>query len=368
MKEDGTSKAFTRSNLLTSAEASQNPLTAIRGTVAIQTKYGLTEFFSGSNSSETTADGAVYVRAPGLSARKFREVAGYKIWPFPGFIKNGTGFIWFSLRRNASKDASVWMTTLDSNLKIQQEVKVAGYPGWDMQSSRVMRMADGSIVMPVTIVETKNIYIGPGRLRVYYSTNNGKSWTRTSIQSYAGRGLMESQPYLKKDGTVGIISRTNQGHLVESIYNPKNNSLFAAKAMSFLSPSAACNVINLPNGRVALAYVPGFSKTSGSNLPRKIITLVITKDDFQSLEAIHVLATAKSLGGDGVTNYVHQPRLEFLGNKLTIYFEQVRSATNIVTWRLSQVAGLESTDGSLVISSNNIVNALKELTEMGTHY
>lgn len=356
--EEGTSAAFERSAFLSFPGAV--PATVISGAVILPTKFGLTEFFGASSSSETTAKGAVYFQAPGIPPVKFREVPGYRITPTPGFVQNGTGYIWFSTRLNSRKESSIWMSIVNANLKIVSEKRLMGIAGSTYQSYKVMRMTDGSIVMPVCYTLMSKIYSGPWRVRVYRSRDNGKTWSYSNARSYAGRGLLEPQPYQKPNGSIGIFARTDRGYLAKLTYNPKANYLSAALATPFLSPSAGASVINLPNGRVALAYVPGIPKILGSNFPRAKIALAVSKDDFVTLEAVHILAVASSLGGDGISNYVHQPRLEFYQNKLIVYFNQVQSSTAITTWRLTETEPLETTDNSLTIPTP-LAPALRDL-------
>ena len=364
-REDSTSLAFERTEFLDAFESSGTTMTAVRGAVTASTAYGLTEFFSASRTSEVTPQGAVYYRFNGAGPRLFREAPGYKIWAAPGFVRTRDGFTWYSMRLNSRRECSIWMSLCDSRLKVRRERKMIERVGWSYQCYRALRLSDGGIVMPIAYARSRDIYTGPWRVFVYHISPDGKAWRESNSQGYPGRGLMEPQPYLRKDGTVGIFCRTDRGHLAAMTYHPEESRLTDAQPSPFLAPSAGCGILNLPHGRVALAYVPGISLES--SYPRKIVALAVTKDDFQSLEAVHVVATSKSLPGDeGPLSFVHQPRIEIRGKSILAYIEQVRSETDISTWRLSQVAGLETMDGACMISCENVPTALAELAELST--
>jgi len=82
---------------------------------------------------------------------------------------------------------------------------------------------------------------------------------------------------------------------------------------------------------------------------------------------VHILTTAQLFGGTGINcPYVHQPRIEFYNNNVYVYFEEVRSATDISSWRLTQAASLELPDGSLAIPDVDLADALRELAVLGT--
>lgn len=366
-REDSTSLAFRRSGLLHSFEASGTELTAIRGVVLAGTAYGLTEFFSASRSSEVTPRGAVYFRAPTTGTRLFREVPGYKIFPQPGFYGSGGKIWWLSTRLNKQIECSIWLTALTTHLRYLSERPILRLPNWSCQVYQLLRISDGSIVMPVAYARAKDIYVGPWRVFVMRSKDGGRTWSRSTSQGYPGRGLLEPRPWLRKDGSVGIFCRTDRGHIALLRYYPlRGNWLSTARSTVFRGASAGASVRNLPNGRVGLTYDPGVSFQS--NYPRRFVALAVTKDDFASLEAVHVIATRPSLSLPTTEElpYIHQPRLEVYRSKPIIYLEEVHSAAVISSRRYSMVAPLAVAGAD--IAAQNTPPAMRELAALSERW
>ena len=350
-RADGTSPAFTTAQF-------QVPFTLATGSNSemIDTPQSFrladgrrVDVFSAAAGGERVISGEVYARLDGHTPSVLFSQPGTRLIAAARSIEVAGGRrLFVMMRRDASFDTSVCIGTVDSTLTRSTEASaVIGRPGWNYQAYSALRLSDGRIIIPFCYSRTADVYSGPWVVDMLVSGDEGATWQALdSPKTVDGRGALEPIAVETASGQVAILARTTTGFLYRAEYDAAAGTLGDFGTTPIESPSAAFDLLRLPDGRIAAAWVSSQPEASSANLPRKTIVLGISRDGLASFSSFHVIATSASLRDPVGSSlpYIHTPRLSFIDGRLEVAFVRIPDSGGGYSLVARQTASIDASN------------------------
>lgn len=339
-KENGTSAAFDTHKKLQDNFTLWNGIasTAIRNAMAVRLDNGdLIELFSASNSSETSGEGAVYAKRNGGDPYLFRNDSGLKNWTWAKVLDYGEKYTWINNRVNSVGECFMYLTDIDRTFTEQSNDRpLVRDLGYNSQAYNALIHSSGKTIIPFVYAESSKVSSGPWYLDLIVSDDNLQTWRRLNQpKTIAGRGIMEPHPVELSDGTVAILFRTSQDYLGRVDFHPTVEVMGEPYLTNISQPQSGVYATNLKNGKIALVWLTGTPNATGSSHPRKILAFAASNDNMNTWQDFHIVATSQAVNGD-MTNdlpYIHQPYLFEDDDRVTIYFEDGISSSDVIAYK-----------------------------------
>lgn len=329
-KENGTSAFFNMHSLV--QDDFELPVTgelstAIRNIRSLRIDNGdYIELFSASTTSETSPHGAVYMKRNGGDPVLFMQLEDHKTWASPGVVDMGSKYVFVSMRIGQDGQQHMYATDVSRDFTfLSNDRLLFDIDNYNIQCYRIIKLDDGTVVIPFVYARHDQIYTGPWYLDILTTTDFISLTRLNAPRTYQGRGLMEPYPVLLSDGTIAIMCRTNQGHIAKAIYNHISNTLSLAFATEIVQPGAGSFAANLSDNSILLSWLANIDM-------RKVIVMAVSDDDMATWQSFHVIITSEAMGHSMTWQppYVHQPYIyEDTDGSLVCYFEEVLSASDI---------------------------------------
>lgn len=322
-------------------------LTHISGTstnVALTSRWlsvngDVMELIAASNTGETSAEGALYMRRNGGAPYQVLDDASYKEFAAPGVIWTGTKHVIVYMRRTSDTDCGLAAIDLDSDSNVSGSSRsLLWEESYNNQAYTALRHSNGNIYILVGRVSTAYIYTGVGNsVSVYKSADD-----LTTLAQVSGTVLnvapANGYPRIFNEGysvelSTGVIRsffRNANGELYYTDFNVTTEAHSGPTAAGLMSPQAAPSALNLSDGTIALVWQSCKENSAASSYPRKVFALAISDDDCVTWKHHHIIAKSSQFGDSMTadTPYVNQPVLcEQPDGTLRVNFQRVESAT-----------------------------------------
>ncbi len=215
-------------------------------------------------------------------------------------VKNSRSDLHFQMRRSRD-EGRTW----------SYQVDVGDDPGYSvMNNARVIQLFDGRLLAPMAWVDE---VFRPGslfRTVVYYSDDDGETWTRGADELEAPmRGAMEPGLIELDDGRVLQIIRTQTGRIWHSFSTDRGASWSPAEPWTIPSPEAPATITWLSDGRLALFHNPNFVEGADHGGPRTPLAAIVSSDEGQTWSRPLILEDDPGAGFSYVSATPHQDRL-----------------------------------------------------------
>lgn len=233
-----------------------------------------------------------------ISASLLRSHLSGDILLFFG-VKNSHSDLHFFVRRS-SDEGETW----------SEDVAVDDEPGYAvMNNDRVLQLEDGRLLAPFAYTPE----VAPDltfETVVYYSDDDGLSWTRSSSRLEAPlRGAMEPGLVELTDGRILQIIRTQTGKIWHSHSADRGSTWSPAEAWSVTSPEAPATIVRLPDRRLALFYNPTYVEGAGHSGPRTPLVVALSSDEGATWSEPLILEDDLTRSFSYVSATPHQDRL-----------------------------------------------------------
>lgn len=213
-------------------------------------------------------------------------------------LRDDTQIGFFYLRKNSLADMHPYMRTssVKDPLKFGEQHSLtdeAGYQG--MNNDRITRLTDGRLLAPMWFSpDIKKI----SHIKSYclFSDDQGKSWKKSQdIVDYSKRGAMEPELIEFKDGRIGMLIRTQSGHIAISYSKDRGETWSEAKSWNVRAPEAPATIRRIPStGDLLLIWNDNYEKGAGHSGKRTPLTAAISSDEGKTWSHKFHLETSKN--------------------------------------------------------------------------
>ncbi len=212
-------------------------------------------------------------------------------------LRDNTQIGFFYLRKNSLTDLHLYLRTSSAKapLKFGAEHIVndeAGYQG--VNNDRIIQLADGRLLAPVWFSpDIKKV----SHIKSYcmFSDDQGKTWKKgKDIVDYSKRGAMEPEFIEFKDGRIGMLIRTQSGHIAISYSKDRGDSWSKPKSWNVRAPEAPATIRRIPStGDLLLIWNDNYEEGAGHSGKRSPLTAAISHDEGESWQHKKNLETSK---------------------------------------------------------------------------
>lgn len=195
-------------------------------------------------------------------------------------VKNSRSDLHFMMRRSSDEGRS-W----------SEPVAVGEDPGYFvMNNDRVLQLADGRLLAPMAWIDEVFKEGSVFRTVVYYSDDDGETWTRSSSDLEAPkRGAMEPGLVELQDGRILQIIRTQVGKIYHSYSSDRGETWSPAEPWIIASPEAPATILRLPDQRLALFYNPNYVEGGDHGGKRTPLVAAVSTDEGKTWSEPRVL-------------------------------------------------------------------------------
>ena len=224
---------------------------------------------------------------------------------------SGDILLFYGVKHSAS-DLHFWMRrSSDEAVSWSEPVLVDSQPGYSvMNNDRVVQLNDGRLLAPIAFTEE---VFKPGtafRTVVYFSDDDGRSWTRSPSELEApARGAMEPGLVELSDGRLLQIIRTQTGKIWHSYSADRGETWRPAEPWTLPSPEAPATIVRLPGSRLALFYNPNYVEGADHGGPRTPLAVSVSSDEGVSWTPPRAIEDDPAMSFSYVSATPHQDRL-----------------------------------------------------------
>jgi sialidase-1 len=186
-------------------------------------------------------------------------------------VKNGPDDLHFYTRRSAD-DAKTW----------SEPVRMHDEPGYFvMNNDRVMQLRDGRLLAPMAFTEKVWTSSEAFRTVVYYSDDDGHTWTLGPAKLEAPkRGAMEPGLLEMPDGRILQIIRTQVGMIWHSYSSDRGETWSEAMPWTMAAPESPSTLIRMPDlDDLLLIYNPDVDLDAGHSGTRTPLVGAVSQDN-----------------------------------------------------------------------------------------
>ncbi|MCF6311840.1 MAG: exo-alpha-sialidase [Verrucomicrobiales bacterium] len=128
-----------------------------------------------------------------------------------------------------------------------------------------------------------------------FSDDQGKTWQKSkTIVDYSKRGAMEPELIEFKDGSIGMLIRTQSGHIAISYSKDRGETWSEAKSWGVRAPEAPATIRRVPStGDLLLIWNDNYEKGAGHSGKRSPLTAAISTDEGKTWSHKFNLETSK---------------------------------------------------------------------------
>ncbi len=189
----------------------------------------------------------------------------------------------FYLRKNSLSDMHPYLRTSSSKAPLQfgKETALtseAGYQG--INNDRITRLKDGRLLAPMWF--SPNIKkVSHIKSYCLFSDDKGKTWTKSKdIVDYSKRGAMEPEFIEFKDGRVGMLIRTQSGHIAIAYSEDRGDTWSKPGSWNVRAPEAPASIRRIPStGDLLLIWNDNYEEGAGHSGKRSPLTAAISSDE-----------------------------------------------------------------------------------------
>jgi len=174
--------------------------------------------------------------------------------------------------RRAVKEVGAWSSPVTVTRGVNYNV---------MNNDRLAEDRAGRIYAPVSFTR-EPVWSGGDHflVQVWYSDDGGDSWFESrSILDAPKRGAMEPGIVETSDGGLLMIIRTQIGEILTSRSDDAGVTWSEPEPLGMPSPEAPATIGKLPDGRLALVYIPGYDSEADHGGKRTPLRVATSSDD-----------------------------------------------------------------------------------------
>lgn len=186
-------------------------------------------------------------------------------------VKNGPDDLHFHTRRSQD-DAKTW----------SEPLRMHDEPGYFvMNNDRVIQLRDGRLLAPMAFTDKVWTASEAFRTLVYYSDDDGRSWTISPTKLEAPqRGAMEPGLLEMPDGRILQIIRTQVGMIWHSYSADRGETWSEATPWTVAAPEAPSTLIHMPaSDDLLLIYNPSVNVAAGHGGARTPLVGALSRDN-----------------------------------------------------------------------------------------
>ncbi len=188
----------------------------------------------------------------------------------------------FFLVKHSMQDLRVALRiSSDGGQTFGDVIEITSSPGYHvMNNDRVVQLSSGRLVAPVAStedVEKSNHFVS----LCYFSDDGGLTWNRSKNHvDYAKRGAMEPEVIEFLDGRLGMIFRTQLGHIGISYSTDQGETWGKADSWNVVAPESPATCRRIPTtGDLLLIWNDNYEPGAGHQGKRIPLTAAISLDD-----------------------------------------------------------------------------------------
>jgi sialidase-1 len=200
----------------------------------------------------------------------------------------------FYLVKNSPSDLKVSLRiSRDEGKTFGEPIVVTTEPGYHvMNNDRVVRLAYGRLLAPVASTDDvfkTNHFVS----RCWISDDGGLTWRQgKGAVDYPQRGAMEPEVFEQPEGRVGMIVRTQRGHIAFAQSGDGGETWSEPQPWSVAAPEAPATVRRIPaTGDLLLVWNNTFAPGAGHGGKRTPLTAAISDDEGRSWKHFRNLET-----------------------------------------------------------------------------
>ena len=200
----------------------------------------------------------------------------------------------FYLEKNSESDLQVLLRmSNDGGRTFGEPIRVTDEPGYHvLNNDRVLRLSTGRLLVPVAStpdVRKVNHFIS----HCWLSDDGGRTWRKgNGSVDLPRRGAMEPDVFELRDGRVGMIMRTQAGHIAVATSEDGGDTWGPSSAWSPKSPESPATVRRIPStGDLLLVWNDTYREGAGHGGRRTPLTTAISRDDGRTWEHVRNLET-----------------------------------------------------------------------------
>jgi sialidase-1 len=189
----------------------------------------------------------------------------------------------FYVRKNSLSDMHPFLRTSSAKSPLQfGEESIltdeAGYQG--INNDRITRLSDGRLLAPMWFSpDIKKI----SHIKSYclFSDDVGKTWKKSKdIIDYSKRGAMEPETIEFTDGTIGMLIRTQSGHIAIARSQDRGETWSKAESWNIRAPEAPATIRRIPStGDLLIIWNDNYEEGAGHSGKRSPLTAAISSDE-----------------------------------------------------------------------------------------
>lgn len=201
-------------------------------------------------------------------------------------LRDDTAIGLFYVRKNSLSDMHPYLriSSAKTPLKFGKESALtteAGYQG--INNDRITRLNDGRLLAPMWFSpDIKKI----SHIKSYclFSDDAGKTWKKSKdIIDYSKRGAMEPEIIEFADGDLGMLIRTQSGHIAIARSKDRGESWSQPESWNVRAPEAPATLRRIPStGDLLLIWNDNYDKGAGHSGKRSPLTAAISHDEGKS--------------------------------------------------------------------------------------
>jgi sialidase-1 len=202
----------------------------------------------------------------------------------------------FYLVKNGYDDLDVYLRiSHDESVSFGEPILVTDKPGYHvLNNDRVTLLRSGRLLVPVAStadVRSVNHFVS----HCFLSDDGGQTWrdSRGNVD-LAKRGAMEPEVFEKtRDGRVGMILRTQLGHIAVSYSSDDGDTWSDPKSLGVTAPESPATLRRIPaTGDLLLVWNDTYQPGTGHGGRRTPLTAAISSDEGESWSKIRNLETS----------------------------------------------------------------------------
>jgi sialidase-1 len=222
----------------------------------------------------------------------------------------------FYLVKNSPSDLKVYVRlSRDEAQTFGEPIAVTAEPGYHVvNNDRVVRLSKGRLLAPVA--STEDVFrVNHFVSRCWLSDDGGLTWRQgTGSVDLPQRGAMEPEVFEQPDGRVGMIVRTQLGHIVYARSADGGQTWSEPETWSVQAPEAPATVRRIPaTGDLLLIWNNAYTPDAGHGGTRTPLTAAVSSDEGRSWKHI------RNLESDSRQTYAYTS-LAFVGGSAVMSY------------------------------------------------
>lgn len=198
-------------------------------------------------------------------------------------LREDTLIGFFYLRKNSLSDLHLYLRTSATKapLKFGAEHIVNDEPGYQgVNNDRITLLRDGRLLAPVWFSpDIKKV----SHIKSYcmFSDDKGKTWKKgKGIVDYEKRGAMEPEFIEFEDGRIGMLIRTQSGHIAIAYSKDRGDTWSKPESWNVRAPEAPATIRRIPStGDLLLVWNDNYEEGAGHSGKRNPLTAAISSDE-----------------------------------------------------------------------------------------